>query len=156
MSKGGPIRFTGPFSSLSPGDKALILDRTSSAASSVGDTVSKIISRVRQGGDRALRELAIELDRVELTDLEVPRARLAEALDSLPPDLRKAMERSARNIRAFHEFQRPVLSSITIEPGVTLGRRPDPFERVGFTRPEAEPPIPAAFSWAPYRPKSLV
>src|SRR6476660_4026917 len=129
------IRFTGSFSGLSPEERALILDRSSSVEASVSGTVSKIISRVRQDGDRALRELALELDRVDLTDLEVPRARLVEALNSLAPDLRKAMDRSVQNIRTFHEFQRPVVSSITIEPGVTLGRRPDPFDRVGIYAP---------------------
>jgi histidinol dehydrogenase len=139
-----PIRFTGPFSDLSSADKALILDRTASLESSVQVTVSNIISRVRRDGDQALRELAIELDRVELTDLEVPRARRVEALDSLAPDLRKAMERSARNIRAFHEFQRPAMSSITIEPGITLGRRPDPFDRVGIYAPGGRAAYPSS------------
>lgn len=125
-------------------DKALILDRTSSVASSVGNTVSKIIFRVRHDGDFALRELAIELDRVELADLEVPRARLVEALDLLAPDLRRAMERSVRNIRAFHEFQRPTVSSITIEPGVTLGRRPDPFDRIGIYAPGGRAAYPSS------------
>jgi histidinol dehydrogenase len=144
MSSERPIRFTGPFASLPARDRALILDRSASVESSVRDTVSKIISRVRRSGDLALRELATELDRVELTDLEVPKARLREALDALTPDLRKAMERSVRNIRAFHEFQRPVESSITIEPGVTLGRRPDPFDRVGIYAPGGRAAYPSS------------
>lgn len=144
MSKSMPIRFTGPFSELSSADKALILDRSSSAESGVGDSVRSIISRVRQGGDNALRELAREFDRVELENLEVPRVRMVEALDSLPPDLRRAMERSARNIAAFHKSQRPVDSSITIEPGVTLGRRPDPFDRVGVYAPGGRASYPSS------------
>jgi len=144
MNNERPIRFTGPFSSLSPRDRALILDRSTSVDSSVQETVAKIISRVREGGDRALRELATELDRVDLDDLEVPRERLAEALDALAPDLRRAMERSVRNIRAFHEFQRPTVSSITIEPGVTLGRRPDPFDRVGIYAPGGRAAYPSS------------
>lgn len=144
MSKAQLFRFTGPFADLTPDDRSLILDRMSNPKSSVGDTVATIISRVRQSGDKALRELALELDGVELGDLEVPRARLVEALDSLTPDLRKAMERSAGNIRSFHEFQRPEASSITIEPGVTLGRRPDPFDRVGIYAPGGRAAYPSS------------
>jgi histidinol dehydrogenase len=144
MSRTRTFRFTGRFSDLASDDKALILNRTSGVASSVGDTVAAIIARVRQSGDDALRELALELDRVELKTLEVPRARLTEALDSLSADLRKSMERSVRNIRVFHEFQRPVVSSITIEPGITLGRRPDPFDRIGIYAPGGRAAYPSS------------
>jgi histidinol dehydrogenase len=144
MSEARQFRFRGPFSDLSSEDRAFILQRKSGVESSVGNTVAAIISRVRQGGDQALRELAVELDHVELGDLEIPRASLVEALDSLSPELRKAMERSARNIMVFHEFQRPVPSSITIEPGVTLGRRPDPFDRVGIYAPGGRAAYPSS------------
>lgn len=138
------IRFLGPFSDLSVTDKALILDRTAYVDSALAQTVASIISRVRNGRDTALRELALELDNATLTELEVPRARLAEALDSLPSDLRNAMERSAQNIRAFHEFQQPTVSSIIIEPGVTLGRRPDPYQRVGIYAPGGRAAYPSS------------
>lgn len=144
MSDRRTFRFTGRFFDLPGDDKTLILNRTLNLESSVRNTVAAIIARVRQSGDRALREMALELDRVELTDLEVPRARLEEALDSVSPNLRAAMERSVRNLRAFHEFQRPVASSITIEPGVTLGRRPDPFDRVGIYAPGGRAAYPSS------------
>lgn len=144
MTNAPSFRFTGPFSDLDSDTRELILNRTSTLESSVGSTVATIISRVRKSGDKALHELAVELDRVELEHLEVPRERLAEALDSLAPDLRKAMERSVRNITLFHEFQRPVVSSIIIEPGVTLGRRPDPFDRVGIYAPGGRAAYPSS------------
>lgn len=144
MTSSRIFRFTGPFANLCADDKALILNRTSNPESSVGETVATIISRVRKGGDQALRELAVELDHVDLTEIEVPRVELVEALESLSPALRKAMERSARNIRIFHEFQRPQCSSITIEPGVVLGRRPDPFDRVGIYAPGGRAAYPSS------------
>ena len=144
MSNSRAFRFTGPFSDLSAADKALILERALSPKSSVGETVAAIISRVRKGGDAALRELSLELDNVGLDSIEVSRARLVEALESLSLPVRKAMERSARNIRAFHESQRPTMSSITIEPGVTLGRRPDPLGRVGVYAPGGRAVYPSS------------
>lgn len=144
MSRGRPIRFSGPFSDLSAGERALLLDRTASIDSSVTGSVANIISRVRDAGDTALREMAAQFDGVNLAELEVPRNRLVEALDSLALDLRVAMERAARNIATFHEFQRPVLSSITIEPGVVVGRRPDPLERVGVYAPGGRAAYPSS------------
>lgn len=135
MTRDRVFRFLGPFAELSAEDRALIVDRTSSAGSSVGTVVSAIIARVRRNGDQALREMASELDHVTLAEIEVPRRRLVDALENLPPALRRAMERSSRNIRAFHESQRPDVGSIIIEPGVRVGRRPDPFERVGIYAP---------------------
>lgn len=144
MTNDRVFRFVGPFAELSTDDKALIVDRTSNSGSSVGAVVSAIIARVRKDGDQALRELASELDQVALTDIEVPHIRMVEALESLPADLRRAMERSARNIRAFHESQRPSAGSIIIEPGVRLGRRPDPFERVGVYAPGGRAAYPSS------------
>jgi histidinol dehydrogenase len=144
MTTGRQFRFRGRFSDLSSADKALILNRASNVESSVSDTVRTIIARVRSDGDQALKELAFELDGVELVNLEVPRSRLEEALNSISRDLRRAMERAVRNIRAFHEIQRPVMSSITIEPGITVGRRPDPFQRVGIYAPGGRAAYPSS------------
>lgn len=138
------FRFSGAFSDLSSADKTRLLDRSSHPTSSVVETVSEIIARVKRDGDTALRQMARELDNVELTDLEVPRAALVAALDGLPSDLRQAMERSAGNIRKSHTEQIPVVSSIIIEPGITLGRRPDPLSRVGVYAPGGRASYPSS------------
>ena len=65
----------------------------------VRERVTAILERVRRDGDAALRALARELDGVTLDALEVPRARRREALAGLDPELRRALERAARNIR---------------------------------------------------------
>ena len=88
--------------------------------------------------------MAGELDGVDLDELEVPRESLVNALDNIPSDLRKSMERSANNIRRFHEEQLPQTSSILIEPGVTVGRRPDPLGRVGVYAPGGRASYPSS------------
>ena len=144
MTPNSVFRFTGAFSSLSHEEKAILLERTSRDDAGVRTTVSAIISRVRKGGDAALRELSVELDRVELKDIEVPNDQLRRAFDALSPDLRRAMEHAAANITTFHESQKPQVSSIIIEPGIVVGRRPDPLGRVGVYAPGGRAVYPSS------------
>lgn len=112
-----------------------LLERTTSSDPVVRERVAGIVGRVRREGDVALRALAGELDGVALDALEVPRARWLRALDRIEPALRKAMERAARNIETAHSAFRPVAQEIETEPGVIIGRRPDPLGRVGVYAP---------------------
>jgi histidinol dehydrogenase len=140
------LRFTGAFDALSAEEKTALFLRGESEASAEGisETVAEIIARVKHDGDDALLEMGRELDKVELKSLEVPRDRLKAAFDGLTPGLRQAMERAARNIEAFHRFQLPLESSIIIEPGVTIGRRPDPLARVGVYAPGGRAAYPSS------------
>ncbi|MEO5904336.1 MAG: histidinol dehydrogenase [Gemmatimonadaceae bacterium] len=138
------FRFSGAYSELPAADKAFLLERGGLRGSAVSERVVAIIDRVRKAGDVALREMARELDGVNLDELEVARESLVEALDELPRDLRQSMERAADNIRRFHEAQLPQVSSIIIEPGVIVGRRPDPLGSVGVYAPGGRASYPSS------------
>ncbi|MGH7483217.1 MAG: histidinol dehydrogenase, partial [Longimicrobiales bacterium] len=90
---------------------------------------------MRTEGDAALRLLARELDGIELDQLELPRTVRRRALDALDAPLRAAMERAAANIATAHRAFLPFAIEIRTEPGVTVGRRPDPLGRVGVYAP---------------------
>ncbi len=129
------LRFTGRIDALSLEDRSALVDRTVSQDSSIRETVGRIIESVRTRGDAALFDLARELDRVDLTSVEVPWARIDASLTALSPALRSAMSRAARNIESVHTAQLPRESTVDVEPGVTVARRPDPLERVGIYAP---------------------
>jgi histidinol dehydrogenase len=95
----------------------------------------EIVQRVRLGGDGVLRELARTYDGVTLDALEVPAAARRRALAEIDPRLRSALERAARNIEAAHSAAPPQTVEVETEPGVTVGRRPDPLQRVGIYAP---------------------
>lgn len=124
--------------------RRLLLERTTSSDPVVRERVAAIIRRVRSDGDAALRALAAELDRVALEALEVPRSRWMRALDATPAPLRKAMERAARNIETAHAAFRPVAQEVETEPGVVVGRRPDPLGRVGVYAPGGRAVYPSS------------
>jgi len=95
-------------------------------------------------GDAALRELARRFDGVQLASLEVPREVVRAALDRQPPSLRRALERSARNVARVHSAFRPQASRVEVEDGVVVERRPDPLARVGVYAPGGRAAYPSS------------
>jgi histidinol dehydrogenase len=134
----------GNIGTLTPSERSLLCDRGLTASSGVRDTVAAILSRVRSGGDAALRELAHELDGVTLESLEVPRDRWSAALDSLDRDTLRALERARDNIACAHAAWMPATVEVETEPGVVIGRRADPLSRVGVYAPGGRAVYPSS------------
>jgi histidinol dehydrogenase len=88
--------------------------------------------------------LAIELDGVAVDAIEVPKAFWETALDELAPPLRRAMERSADNLARVHRAFRPEAQETESEPGIVVGRRPDPLGRVGVYAPGGRAAYPSS------------
>ncbi|HET6984939.1 MAG TPA: histidinol dehydrogenase, partial [Myxococcaceae bacterium] len=142
-----PVRWTGPLSALDAGALASLLARGNAGPgekSEVQSQVASIIADVRTRGDAALRELARRLDRGSLEALEVPREAIRAALDRQPPALRRAMERSARNVARVHSALLPRPAWVEVEPGVVVERRPDPLGRVGVYAPGGRAAYPSS------------
>jgi len=142
--KAGRIRFRGPLHTLSDADRAQLLERAPTTDDMVRTTSEAIIDVVRRDGDTALISLAREYDKVRLTSLEVPRDAWTDALRSLDPSLRAAMERAAANIRAVHAAALPRRVEIAPEPGIIVGRRPDPLHRIGVYAPGGRAAYPSS------------
>jgi histidinol dehydrogenase len=129
------LRYKGTLSALSLDERASLVRRTGATSSPVREQTEGIVRRVRRDGDRALREMAARFDGVSLDTIEVPVAVRRRALAEIDPVLRSALERAGRNIELFHSAGLPRTVEIETEPGVTVGRRPDPLQRVGIYSP---------------------
>ena len=138
------IRWSGACRELGAADRRALFDRMGSSDPAIGDRTAAIIARVRTDGDSALRDLARELDGVTLEQLEIPRAAWNAALDALEPSLRRALERSAENIGRVHRAFRPNAQETESEPGIVIGRRPDPLGRVGVYAPGGRAAYPSS------------
>jgi histidinol dehydrogenase len=99
---------------------------------------------VRSRGDAALIALACELDGVSLQDIEVSIAQCRAALDRTPPELRRAMERSATNLATVARANLPTSSECEPEPGIVIGRKPHPLGRVGVYAPGGRAAYPSS------------
>ncbi len=114
------------------------------AAVSVEDTVREIIDDVRKNGDEALFRYCRRFDGAGLDRLEVTEEEKKEAMALVDPELVKVMERSAANIRKFHEKQ--VRSSFVINDrdGVVMGQKVVPLDRAGLYVPGGTAAYPSS------------
>ncbi len=110
----------------------------------VEDTVREIVENVRQNGDKALRELAKKFDKVDLKEIAVSRDEIEEAYEKVSPELVEELENAAYNIQRFHEMQMPAGMWLReVEPGITLGVKSTPLERVGCYIPGGRASYPS-------------
>ena len=138
------FRFRGRLRDMAPDVKRMLVDRATARDAAVQSGVASIISRVEKDGDAALRELARQYDGVELPSIEVGPGEMSKAVASIRPGLMRAMQRSAANIEAVHRAQLPLATVVEVEPGIVVGRRPDPLQRVGVYAPGGRAAYPSS------------
>ena len=97
--------------------------------------VADIIANVRANGDRAVLEYNLKFDKAALTELLVSQEEIDEAFATVEPEFLAILRQAAENIRNFHAKQ--VRSSFVIadKPGIVLGQKVTPIERVGVYVP---------------------
>lgn len=104
-------------------------------ASNVEGAVTEILAQVAVRGDEALREYTLRFDKAELTELEVTEAEIDEAFAAVEPEFVEILRQAAANIRAFHEKQRRNSFVVADQPGVVLGQKIVPIQKVGLYVP---------------------
>lgn len=126
-------------------DQVLAWDASSDEA--VEKTVRDIIDAIRRRGDAALLEYTAQFDRVKAdsaTELEIPVARLQQALDAIPADQREALESAAARVRAYAEHQKMASWSYTEDDGTVLGQQVAPLDRAGLYVPGGKAAYPSS------------
>jgi histidinol dehydrogenase len=108
------------------------------------DAVRRIIERVREQGDDAVRAMTLEFDGCRIDDLRVPGGDLAAARDGLDPALRDALEQSAARIRGYHEAQAAAQGPVEFaQDGVSVEEQLRPVGRVGLYVPGGRAAYPS-------------
>ena len=124
-----------------------LLDRAPEADLQLTARVAEIIAGVRERGDAALLEYTNRFDRRDVTaaaELEIGPAQREAAWNSLPSDLRQALDTAAARIRVYAERQ--VLESweFTDAFGNALGQRITAMDRVGIYVPGGKAAYPSS------------
>ncbi len=101
----------------------------------VSEQVRRIISDVRENGDRALYGYTERFDGVKLASLEVGAGKIDEAYDRTGEKLKSVMRKAKENIAAFHEKQKRNGYRIDKENGIVLGQRVIAVDRAGVYVP---------------------
>jgi len=102
---------------------------------------------VRARGDAAILDYARRFDGAAadaVGKLEIPKARLAAAFDSLAAPQAEALREAAARIRRFHERQLAASWEYTEEDGTLLGQQVTPLDRVGLYVPGGKAAYPSS------------
>ena len=114
---------------------------------SIDNVVADILRNVKQRGDQAVLEYTRKFDRLDVADmqvLELSRAELQQALDSLPADQRQALQEAADRVRSYHEKQLMASWTYTEEDGTLLGQQVTSLDRVGLYVPGGKAAYPSS------------
>lgn len=113
---------------------------------SIETTVKDILSGVQTRGDAAVREFSKQFDKSELERFEVTDEERRAALDALDKQTRADTEFAIDNVKRFAQAQLATILPLEIEllPGLHLGHRVIPIERVGAYVPGGRYPILSA------------
>jgi sulfopropanediol 3-dehydrogenase len=114
--------------------------------SQVSGLVAEVLKAVRERGDAAVREYAAKFDNSTLDQFEVTAAERKQAVDMLDKQTRADTEFAIENVRRFAEAQLATILPLDVEPmpGLHLGHRVIPIQRVGAYVPGGRFPLLSA------------
>lgn len=128
------------FCSLSPEE---FLNRDIRAEEDVSAAVDGVIREVRARGDAALRDYTRRFDGAEVGNLWVSAAEFDAAREAVDPYFLETLQEAAENIRRFHERQKHNGFLLADRPGVVMGQRWTPIEKVGICVPRSPEAFPS-------------
>jgi histidinol dehydrogenase len=116
---------------------------THEALDTFDERAAAIVKRVRDGGDRALAEIARELG--DPPPRRISREEIERAYDEVALDVRDALHGAATRIGDFARLQRVSLRDASMQAGtLELGHRVVPIQRAGLYVPGGAHPLPSS------------
>lgn len=106
--------------------------------------VSDIIANVKENGDRALFQYCEQFDQAKLDCLEVTEKEMEDAFKQVGESFLGVLRRSADHIRKFHEKQVRNSFLINDTPGVVMGQKVVPLDKVGLYVPGGTAAYPSS------------
>ena len=119
----------------------LLCRRAEQDNSLIAERVASIAERVAMQGDKALYELAEQIDGVKLASLVVSEQEFSEVEQRVSEDVKAAIEVAVQNIEAFHRAQLPTEVRVETQPGVVCVQRPVAIGKVGLYIPGGTAPL---------------
>ena len=116
----------------------------SGSTQAVEDAVADILADVKKNGDAAVLRYCEKFDGVKLAGLRVAQADIDAAYEAADPEFIRTLRMAAGNIEAFHKRQIRRNFVINDTPGVVLGQKVTPIERVGLYVPGGTASYPSS------------
>ena len=108
---------------------------------SLEKAVKKIVDKVRDKGDKAIRKYTKEFDGVKLKNLTVTEKEIKSPERLLSQELKNAIQQAKSNIENFHRSQLEDTKLIETMPGINCWRRSIGIEKVGIYIPGGSAPL---------------
>lgn len=112
-----------------------ITARNQSESEAIRQRVEHILQAVQERGDEALKEFTAIFDGPFLDSFLVTEEEIDAAVAAVGFDFMAVLEEAAANIRTYHERQVETTWMDTFRPGVRLGAKFTPIQRVGVYVP---------------------
>lgn len=105
------------------------------------DLVRTIFNDVRAEGDSALYRYTTQFDGTDIQQILVSEEEFLAAEESVPPELRAAIDVAIQTITAFHSSQKEEIKEIETANGVFCWRESRPIDKVGLYIPGGSAPL---------------
>lgn len=118
-----------------------IVKRPVFETASMEKSVKKILEKVKEKGDKAIRKYTKEFDKVNLKKLAVNEKEIKASESLLTQELKFAIQQAKSNIEKFHLTQVKDESPVETMPGISCWRKSVGIEKVGFYIPGGSAPL---------------
>lgn len=121
--------------------QALLTRPALSQSNNISQSVDEILTRVKAGGDVALKELSQQFDKVSLNQLKVTEEQIQQASNRVSDELKQAIQLAAKNIECFHNAQIRLTMTVETLPGIKCQQITRPIDSVGLYIPGGSAPL---------------
>lgn len=118
-----------------------LCERPQLALEFLESAVRNVLDRVKKSGDDALREFTLQFDKVAIDQLQVTAAEVQDAIKTLSPQLKQAIQTAAANVEKFHAAQKRDVMKVETMPGVMCWRKGVAIDKVGIYIPGGSAPL---------------
>lgn len=106
--------------------------------------VAELLENVKLRGLETITETALKFDGVDPNPIRVAASELADALESLQPELRRAIEESINRVRQVSRANLPAETSVSLADGALVHQRWQPVDSVGLYVPGGKAVYPSS------------
>ena len=118
-----------------------LVQRPSIKKENLFDLVDTVFAEIQSSGDEALKKYSKAFDRVEIEDIEISLDTAQKIGETIPLELKQAIETAKNNIEEFHLSQRETPKQIETAQGVVCWRESRAIENVGIYIPGGSAPL---------------
>ena len=118
-----------------------ILERPTKTVDDIEATVKEIFNEVQKKGDVAVAKYTSLFDGAKIDTIEVSKAEIEQAIASVSPELKEAIELAKSNISKFHIAQKTDRVAVETIEGVNCWQEKRPIQKIGLYIPGGTAPL---------------